>query len=302
MKTVYRILSILIIIVCVVGILVSLAAIGLAWAYNTPVTETLTNILSEVQSRLSVMINLLDRTDQVATQVLDLVSEVKSRVEQVQTNIAGSRPVIAILSALVGENISPKVNQAWETLVGIRNSAAALNTTIQTFNALPFVNIPRIAEGTQEIENLFNDIINAVNDLERFTNDLKTGVNEALVLPVLDTINELERLLSEVQVELQLYNDQLTTIDNALTELITRLPRTIDMISFAITLVFGWLILAQSGLVYLSIGLFRTGSLALAQPATIAVIEPESQMPSDDEVFPDTDEPEEAEETSTDMT
>lgn len=302
MKTIYRILSILIIIVCVVGILVSLAAIGLAWAYNTPVTETLTNILSEVQSRLNVVINLLDRTDQVATQVLDLISEVKSRVEEVQTNIAGSRPVIAILSALIGENISPKVNQAWETLVGIRNSAAALNTTIQTFNALPFVNIPRIAEGTQEIENLFNDIINAVNDLERFTNDLKTGVNEALVLPVLDTINELERLLSEVQVELQLYNDQLTTIDKALTELITRLPRTIDMISIAITLVFAWLILAQSGLVYLSIGLFRTGSLALAQPSAIAVIEPESPMPSDDEVFPDTDEPEEAEETSTDMT
>ena len=295
MKTVYRILSVLIIIICIIGILVSLAAIGLAWAYNTPVTQTLTDLMTQVQQTLITMTNLLNRTTQVTTQVLGLLSEVNQRVEDIQTNIAGSQPVIAILSALVGENISPKVDQAWETLVAIRTSAAALNTSIQTLNAMPFVSIPKIAQGTQEIENLFNDIINAVNDLEQFIGDLKSGANNALVLPVLDTLSELDRLLSAVQTELQMYNNQLITIESVVSELIPRIPRIIDTISLSISLVFAWLILAQTGLVYLSIVLFRTGSLTFARSETIDLeprntVQAEEKAPQDRDELPSGDE------------
>jgi hypothetical protein len=287
MSTFKKVLAVLVIFIAALGILINAAGIILAWSVNTPVTEAIVGPLTQIQNANRQLSELVDQGGSVTSQVVDRLSQVQAAATQLQANFETGTPLLDLVSNLTGVDLNAKLEQAYSTLAAIQDGVTSLNASIQTFDALPFVNIPRIAEGTQEIEALLDQLVNGIDTLRQQANSLKEQASQQLIQPVLDTIGGITDTFANLQSRLQQVQTQMAAADAALTNLIVRIPGMIDWLSIIITVLMLWLAFAQAGLIYLALVFYRNGHLRFSadQGAAPALMEgqPEDSTPSTQE-------------------
>lgn len=277
-----RILAIVVIVLSILSILAGVVGIVGVWSVNGPMTDGLVELASLAQNGLEAAQRALDRVDPLLTDLRAAMREVQNGAEELKAGIKDSDPIIQLLSALVGEDITPRVEEAAESLATIRQAARDLNAAALAINNVPFVNIAGISEATQNFVDLFDSIENEIAELDANVETLKSGVVEGAVQPVYDLAAEVESGLAEFLGETR---DLASRVDNAYdttTKVKSRIPLIIDLISLALTLVLLWGILAQAALIYLSWLYRRTNRLdmhhVLAQPDSTGRDAPESDM------------------------
>jgi hypothetical protein len=246
-----RALAIVVIVISILSILVAAVGIIGVWRTNGPLTDALVELASLAQRGLEAATSALDAVDPLLTELQRGLQEVQKGTEELKAGIQDSTPIVAALSAVVGEDITPKVEEAAEALVTIRQAARDLNSAALAINNLPFANIEGVVEATQTFIDLFDGIESKIEELDASVEALKGGVIEGAVQPVQDLAAEAENSLAEVQGETQDLSGRLDNAHETVTTVKSRIPLIIDLLSLALTVVLLWGILAQAALIYL---------------------------------------------------
>ena len=264
MSTFKKVLAVIVIVIAALGILLDAAGIILAWSVNTPMTNAIVGPLTQIQNANSQLSELVDQGNGLTGDVLDQLNQVQASASQMQANFETGTPLLDLVSNLTGVDLNTKLEQAYTTLSAIQGGVNSLNASIQTFDALPFVNIPRLAEGTQEIDALLEQLVNGIDSLRQQATALKEQASQQFIQPVLDTIGGIIATFTNLQSRLQQIQARMAAADTALSNLIARIPGIIDLLSIGLTVELLWLILAQAALIYLALVYYRTGSLRFA--------------------------------------
>jgi hypothetical protein len=102
------------------------------------------------QRGLEVANAALEAVDPVFSELQGDMQEVQKGTEEVKSGIQDSTPIVTVLSALVGEDVTPKIEQAAMTLAEVHQAARDLNAAALAINNLSFVNIEDIVQVTQD--------------------------------------------------------------------------------------------------------------------------------------------------------
>lgn len=247
-----RIVAVVAIALAILGIVVMLLGIAGAWAINGPLTDSFTELASLAQRGLEAADAALEAVDPVLSELQRAMQQVQQRTEELKAGVQDSTPIVSALSALVGEDVTPKIEQATQTLTDVHQAARDLNAAALAINNLPFANIEGVVQATQDFLDLFSDIESKIYELDANVQSLKDGVVEGAVQPIQDLAIELESGLAEVQGETRDLAVRLDAAHETTTKVKSRLPLIFDLLSLFITAVLAFGILAQAALIYLS--------------------------------------------------
>jgi methyl-accepting chemotaxis protein len=189
--------------------------------------------------------------------------DIQNAGDQHKSHNAKTKPKSETISLLLGEDVSPKVEQALSTLRGLRKTIDDLNAATQMISSLPFINIPEIAQGVQSLSDLFRDLDDGVDRMSAQVENFKTGLSEVVIEPIQDQATEMEEQLAEARSEIQAVHSDVKTTLRVVVAVRPQIPAIVDAISLFLTVQLLWGALAQAALIYLAWIYLKIGRLDL---------------------------------------
>ncbi len=278
MRTFKRILAILAIGLCVLGILAAAAGIVGVWRANGPVTQTLVKTVSGLETVVGGIGDGLERL----TGRLDAASSAVALIEDTVTvagdSLAQSTPVLELLTRIFGDQLLPSVSAGLETARSLGETALAVNSALEAVNSSPLISVatlpPELTSLAQDLVDLESQVKQGAQEVK----DMKVAAVESVVTPVTERTGRMQSRLEGISAKASTASERLSSTEAGLAKLREQLPFYIDLASIGVTLILAWLILAQvSLLVHARDGLRTTAA------ATVAPVEsgPESAAGSD---------------------
>ena len=252
MKILGRILAVLVIVISVLSMLLALVSIVSVWRYSGPLIITLTEIASIAEVSLETADAALEVVDPVLSLLQGGMQDVQNNAEQLKADLESGDPLVDTLSALVGQDLKPKVEKARAKLISIHESLQTLNLALEAVNSLPFVDIPDITQASKDLVALFDDIAAGMDRLETGINDLKTGITEGVIQPIQDQAVQAEDDLAQVQIDVQELHSQVKTAYQVTVEVKPRIPQIVNGLALLLTLQLVWSLIAQMALIYIA--------------------------------------------------
>jgi methyl-accepting chemotaxis protein len=252
LNKILRILAIAAIISSILGILLAIISIVSIWRINEPLTRGLDALLEVSEKGLGIVDRGLTRVNPIVGLLADSMVDIQQNGERMKAQIEESNPIVDTLSLLLDQDISPKVDEALETLSSVRDAAEEVNATAQTISVLPFVNIPRITEATQKFVDLMNEIDSGLEEITRLTEELKQGISREVIGPIQERAALMEAELTGLQDEIQTTNAQVKGIYQVVITVRPMVPTIVDTIWVIASFQLLWSVLAQVALIYLA--------------------------------------------------
>lgn len=275
MRTFKRVLAIVVIVLCVVGILAAAAGIVGVWRANGPVTQALVKTVSGLEAVVGGIGDGLERL----TARLDAASGAVALIEDTVTvagdTLAQSTPVLELLSRFFGDQLLPSVSAGLETARSLGASALAVNSALETVNSLTAMSVPTLPP---ELTSLAQDLVDLENQVKQGAQeikDMKVAAVESVVTPVTERTAKMQLRLDGASAKVSAASERLSETEAGLAQVREQLPLTIDLASIAATLVLAWLILAQVSLLVHAREHLRTPAPATPPPAE-STAEPEA--------------------------
>jgi len=254
---------VLVIVLSILGILMAVVSVVSIWRMNQPLTENLGRLASLAEESLEIADTGLGEVEPLVDALRNSMVEVQKTGEQLKSDIADSSPILDVLSSLLGEDVQPKVEQALSTFRTLRKTVDDLNAATQLIGALPFIDIPQISQGTQDLVDLFSDVEGQVDRMTAQVEDFKNGLSQVVIQPIQDQAAEMEKRLSEAQSQIQEIHSKVKTAHQIVVVVRPQIPEIIDAISLFLTVQLLWGALAQAALIYLAWLYLKVGRLDL---------------------------------------
>jgi hypothetical protein len=240
-----RVLAILAAVLSVVGIIACLVVVWFSWSLNTPVTESLVRLAAGAERVLAVADTGLTRVNDGLATARQAVTTLEETVVSAGETIVETNLAFAVLDRTVGDTLFPRVIAAHETLSAIAETVVAFNDTLEAVNRLPMVEVPTL---TVRLENAAERLAAARQRVEELQAGLREIKEEKVSRPVGFITNRTGPLANQLDAVRASVSEAQLQVESALARLAAlreRLPRMIDLISIAVTLVMLWLIAAQ---------------------------------------------------------
>lgn len=283
MKTFQRILVIIVIAISLLVLVLSVVGIFGIWRINTPLTLALDSLLEITEQSLLIIDQGLDTAVGVVDRLSQGMGEVHDIVDQINTTVQEGSPLIGGLSLLVGEDIRPAIKDVQDIFSQLRQAANSLNETAQTINLIPFVDISRVTEGTQSIVDLFDELNMRVDEFFTQLDQLKQDVSEQVIQPVQDQVSQIETDLNAMQDDMQQLQGDVGATYQLIVQLRANLPLIIDMVSWLLTVLLLWGVMAQAALIYIGLIYLRHGRINFLGEPDIPTEEPEEDHAESEE-------------------
>jgi hypothetical protein len=248
MRTFKQILAIIVIVLCVLGILGAAAGIVGVWQANGPVTEALVKTASGLRTVVGGIGEGLDRLSEHLGTASSAIALVEDTVTVAGETLAGSTPVLELLTRIFGEQLLPSVSAGLETARSLGEAALAVNSALETVNTLPLTSVPTLPTELTELAQDLVDLESQVKQGAQEVRNMKVAAVDSVVTPITDRADQMQSRVDSAAAKAAAAADRLAKTEMALAVLRDRLPLYIDLASIAATLVLGWLILAQMSL------------------------------------------------------
>ena len=275
MATFKRILAILVIGLCVLGILIAGAAIFGVWRMNPPVTQALVKTVSGLEVVVGGIGDGLERLTGGVETASAAVALIEDTVTVAGDTLAQSTPVLELLSRIFGDQLLPTVSSGLETARSLGESALAVNSALETINLLPTVSVPTLPPELTSLAQDLIDLETQVQEGAQQVQDMKVAAVESVVTPVTEGTARMQSTLDGVSTKTSTASEKLSETGAGLAELRSQLPLYIDLASLATTLILAWLILAQVSLLVHALDYVRkpasTPKAAMETPQAPAV-------------------------------
>ena len=233
------VISVIVLILCVAGIIGS-------WVYNGPITEAILEIVVPITDVVDTAETVSGETGTVLEEVTAGLQEAQTQVQAIGDEAIDTNIVVEAVSALVGEDIEPKLDEVRENARSIYDTLGIFQEAILAFNAIPFVDVE--VPGAEQLEQFrsgMEEVAGRTGELSTTLQEEKTAVVEGAVEKISEPLDELHTRVSESRANLAEIQESLKSTVETLLYIQDNVASWIDLISIVITLVLTWLVLSQ---------------------------------------------------------
>ena len=249
METFKRILAVVVITLAVIGIVLCLVGIVTSWSMNTPITESLTDIMIGLEQFLTVSHEVLGEINSGLGEAQTAVDTIETATVDVGTAIAETDIVYELLAVTVGDTLFPIIESAKDTAVAILGTIVSINDALESLNEIPLVEVPTLTKDLQELE---TNLIEISNEVTQMRVELQAAKEDAISVPV-ETITghttAISTGLTEAQTDITDTRGRIEKNLQTLATIKAGIPGLIDLISLMSTIILLWLTFAQSCLI-----------------------------------------------------
>jgi hypothetical protein len=142
MRILKRIAAVAVMVVSVLVLVLGLAGIAGTWMVRSRLDDGLGRIVAAAGAEAAGARQELDRLDAALTQASTQIAAVEQEAQALGTDLDQNRPLLTTLTDKLGVDLAPLAARAREMMDTIRETVAAVNSIVETINALPFVSKP----------------------------------------------------------------------------------------------------------------------------------------------------------------
>ena len=263
METLKRILAGAVIVLCILGILVAALGIVVAWRINTPVTESLTQLLTSTDAILEIIESSLVSFNAGLSNIVDLVQSTETTIVEAGTTVKETSLLLVLIDATISEKLYPLLEKTSATLNSMVESVVAVNDALEAFNSVPFISVPTLTADLEAAEGRLAEIQNDVEETIQEVQAAKEETVDSIVSPVSARLKQVDSDLQFVGEKSTQFESQVTASREGIADVIQKLPGWINLSSIIMTLTFSWLIFSQGSMLLLSYAYIRSGEFKI---------------------------------------
>lgn len=242
MSTQQKVFSVIVIQLAALGIILCAILIWLAWAYNTPVTDSLTRGIAGTQTVLAAADRGLQVTNRGLNTALAAVNTIDGATRTVGERLVENSLVFFVLERTVGDTLFPRVLAAQEMITAVTDTIVGVNSTLEAANRMPFVNVPTF---TNELEAASGRLGAARARVDEIRAGIRAIKEQHIARPVSFVTDRTGLIITDLDSVLATTTRAQVRINVTLARLEflqANIARIIDLVSVVTTFVMVWLI------------------------------------------------------------
>jgi uncharacterized protein YukE len=252
MTTVKRIFAVLVMVVSILVLVLGLAGVAGTWIVRARLATDLVGIVTAAETRAANLQQGLSQLDTALTQAHDEVAAVEQEVQAFGTDLDHNKPLLTTISDKLGLDLVPLVDKAREIMATIRETAAAVNSIVETVNALPFISKPipeleALNELSQKVEAFEADVQNLRTTLDQRRSEIIGGSVSLVTTPA----SQIRGTLDEMQATVSGYGQKIDTVQAGLSRFRSAIGGWLTWTAVILTLMLLWLAFSQGALLIL---------------------------------------------------
>jgi hypothetical protein len=252
MPTLKRIFAVVVMIVSAVVLVLCLVGITGAWSIRAQLQTDLVSVVTAAEAQATAVNQGLDRIDDALTRARDRVAGIEQDTLAFGANLEENRPLLTVISNTVGVELSPLVESARGLMTSIREAAAAVNSTIEAINAIPFVSVPvpelaSLKKLSQDVE----DFRSEVQELRTAIDQRRSEIIQGAVSIVTSPTSQIGATLDDMSTATSGYRRKLGAVQERLSDLGSAIGKTLTWGAVTLTLLLLWVAFSQVGLLVL---------------------------------------------------
>ena len=251
-----RFIGSLLILTAVFGWLLSLAWIAGLWYVRPAVTGAAVAMMDTAAVSLEASQQLLVIVDDSLTQADASLGQINSMLSEFSLVMGSTSEVLHNVSVILENDLPAVINGTIQGLKGLEQTTLLVDNTLNLLSAIPFFGGDRYRPEVplnQSVAQISRDL----SELPDSISDIGTQLNQTSdsLEPIPATLDDLVRELTQVKTSLTEAERVLGQYDQVISGTLTQittlresLPRFIDGVFIAVTLLAAWIALAQIGL------------------------------------------------------
>jgi phage-related protein len=249
MRTLERVLTVILMVVSILALLLSLAGIVGTWIVRDKLSTALVGIVTNAETMATSAKQGLDHLDATLTQAGDQVAALEQGVQTLGTNVEENKPLLTALSDQLKATLGPLLDTARELMTSLGEAVAAVNSAIEAINAIPFLSaeIPEITaldKLSQDLESFGNEVEDLLTTIDLKSSEIVNGVTSILTTP----LSKVGGALDQMQATISGFSQQVGDVQQRLSNLESDIPKWLTWGAVILTVVLLWFALSQAAL------------------------------------------------------
>jgi chromosome segregation ATPase len=249
MRILKRIVAVVIMVTSVLVLVLGLAGIAGTWMVRSRLDDGLGRIMTAAEAEAVGAQQELDRLDAALAQASTQIAAVEQEVQALGTDLDQNKPLLTALTDRLGVDLAPLAARAREMMDTIRETVAAVNSVVETINALSFVSKPipeleNLNALAEEIDSFEAEVQNLRLTIEQRRSEIIAGGVSIVTTPAARIRGGLDR----AQATVSGYSQRLGTLQENLSALGATVGQWLTWLAVILTLILLWLALSQAAL------------------------------------------------------
>jgi hypothetical protein len=250
-------------------LVLSLAGIVAAWAYNEPLTTEATSRLQEIDAELSQAQTALQDARLELERTLRIVDTAQQALSRFADQTAQAQDILGNVKGALDDDLLPGLQATREKLTDVRGTLEDLRDGLETLNSLPLVDLNLPGEEAltgliTAVDSLDSQIAN-VEDIGQQASTFVADSSYILGGDLSETRDNLQALLTTVEE----YEQKVLDWREQVAAIISGLPGWIDTACVVLTVFLLWFAFSQFSLFLHGLEGWRGGNMLLPLQETI---------------------------------
>ncbi len=251
-----RFIGVLLILTAVFGWLLSLGWIVGTWYARPAITGAAVGIMDTVAVSLEASQQLLVIVDDSLAQADASLGQINSMLSEFSLVMGSTSEVLHNVSGVLENDLPAVINGTIQGLRGLEQTTLLVDNTLNLLSAIPFFggdryrpevplnqSVARISRDLSDLPDSISNIGTQLNQTSESLEPIPASLDDLVI-----ELNRVKTSLSEAENVLGQYEQVISNTSTQINTLREGLPRFIDGVFIAVTLLAAWIALAQIGL------------------------------------------------------
>ncbi len=251
-----KVIGYIFIIAAILGLIFSLAGIGLVWVVKAPLTANLISTLDLIDTTLDATSSGLTVIDDTLSKTISDLSSIENTVQTAGKGIDDSVPLVESLSTLLSDNIPQAISATQTGLTTLQDAAGTFESTLQLVTSIPFLPIEgydpdvSFSDALEDVSQSLDAIPQSLSEMEGTLSSTEGNLvmMGAQINIIARNISELKDSFYEIQLVFDQYQEVISEAQTKLGSFRDSLQTGIIVTAWIFTIIFVWLGIAQLGL------------------------------------------------------
>ncbi len=251
-----KVIGYIFIVAAILGLIFSLAGIGLVWVVKAPLTANLISTLDLIDTTLDATSSGLTVIDDTLTKTISDLSSIENTVQTAGKGIDDSVPLVESLSTLLSDNIPQAISATQTGLTTLQDAAGTFESTLQLVTSIPFLPIEgydpdvSFSDALEDVSQSLDAIPQSLSEMEGTLSSTEGNLvmMGAQINIIARNISELKDSFYEIQLVFDQYQEVISEAQTKLESFRDSLQTGIIVTAWIFTIIFVWLGIAQLGL------------------------------------------------------
>jgi len=299
MKSIRRLLGILVMIAGVIGLILSLAGLVSIWVFKPQLNTSLGTTIDTLDKSISTSKSVMDITSDALGATVKSVDALSLMLGTTATTVEDTKPVFTQINSVMGDTLPQTMEDATSSLIAAQEAAQVLEASMKSLenfqmvaSTMPlFGSLVVFPEKTvspeKPLAETLGDLAKNLEQLPQTFNDMSTNLDKAddnldSIKTNLSTMSTSVSLISTSLAEYQsMLGESKSSMDNLqlmLTGTKNNLPTVLNIASTILTLFFLWLLAVQVVILSQGLELFHGTATTMATSEKIVEKEVEATV------------------------